>query len=593
MSLNDTPAPPLTSRLKPWRQLWGFLKPYRLMIAGACIALTAAGSTFLVIPSTLRYVIDQGLKAHNTEVLNKGLILMLLASLALAAATYARYSLVAWLGERVIADLRRAAYAHILKLSPAFFEVTRSGDILSRMSSDAAILQTVVGSSLSMALRNGVLLIGGIGMMLATSMRLTGMVLMVIPMVVLPIKAFGRKVKHLSKQSQERVADVSANTEETIYGIRTVQAFGHEDISRASFNHNIEQALQAALRHIRVRGFLVALIIFLVLASVCVILWVGGHDLLAGHITSGQLTSFIAYSILSASATGQISEAGGEIQRAAGAAERIFDLLSVEPTVFVPANPAPLPTPRGEIVFQNVTFHYPARPEIAALTDITFAVKQGERVAIVGPSGAGKTTLFQLALRFYDPQQGAVALDGIDLKYADPRAIRSRIALVPQDPVIFSTDAWQNIAYGNPSASRQEILAAARAAYADEFLSALPQGYDTYLGEKGVRLSGGQKQRLVIARAVLRNAPLLLLDEATSALDAESERLIQNALDALMQERTTLIIAHRLSTVMTADRILVMDQGRIVATGTHRELIAQEGLYARLAALQFNTNNRR
>jgi ATP-binding cassette subfamily B protein len=578
---------PVPARAKPWRQLWEFLKPYRFIMAGAGVALTAAGSTFLVIPAILRYVIDRGLTAQNTEVLNHGLILMLAAALVLAVATYARYGLIAWSGERVIADLRRAAYAHILKLSPAFFEVTRSGDILSRLSSDASILQATVGSSISIALRNVVLLVGGIVMMLTTSVKLTLMVLMVIPLVVFPIKAFGRKVKTLSKESQERVADVSSNTEETIYGIRTVQAFGHEELSRASFNQNIELAIKAALRHICLRGFLVALVIFLVLASVCVILWVGGHDLLAGKITDGQLTSFIAYSIIAASATGQISEAGGDMQRAAGAAERIFDLLAVEPTVFAPPNPAPLPTPRGEISFDHVTFHYPARPDSTALHDISFAIRQGERVAIVGPSGAGKTTLFQLALRFYDPQQGIVAIDGVDMKTADPREVRSRIALVPQDPVIFSTDAWQNIAYGKPDASKEEIRAAARAAHADEFLTALPDGYDTYLGEKGVRLSGGQKQRIVIARAILRNSPLLLLDEATSALDAESERLIQEALNLLMQQRTTLIIAHRLSTVMTADRILVMDQGRIVATGTHQQLIAQQGLYARLAALQF------
>ena len=581
-------VPPSRKNLGILRQLFPYLWPYRLTMLKAGIALVVAAGTVLAIGGGLRAVIDHGFADANPAMLDQSLLLLLVAIVVLAASTYTRFSQVSRLGERVVADIRRAIYDHILKLSPAYYETARSGDILSSITTDTSILQTVVGSSLSMALRNTLILIGGTTMMMLTSARLCGMMALVIPLVVAPIIFYGRRVRHLARETQERVADVSAYAEETVYGIRTVQAFSHETQDRMIFNGRVEESFNVSMRRILARAKLTALVIVLVFSAIGGVLWIGGHDVLKGNLTPGQLSSFIFYAVMVAGAVAAITEVGSDLQRAAGAAERIFDLLSVAPTVTVPTNIASLPTPaRGEVEFADVTFTYPARPDIPALENINFNIKKGERVAIVGPSGAGKTTLFQLILRFYDPQSGIIRLDDVDIRTADPQAVRHRVGLVPQDPAIFSANAWHNIGYGKEGATQEEILAAAKAAHAHEFLSTLPHGYDTFLGEKGVRLSGGQRQRIAIARAILRNPCLLLLDEATSALDAESERLVQDAFNLIMQNRSTLVIAHRLATVMNADRILVMDQGHIVAAGTHQNLIAEGGLYARLAALQF------
>ncbi|KJB95976.1 ABC transporter ATP-binding protein [Skermanella aerolata KACC 11604] len=553
------------------------------------MSLTVAAGTVLGLGAGLRALVDQGFAAGNPALLDKGLLVMLAVICILAASTYGRFYLVSWIGERVVADLRRAVFDHVVKLSPSFFESTRTGEVLSRLTTDTTVLQVVVGSTVSIALRNMLLLIGGSVMLLFTSAKLTGLVFLVVPLVVFPIVIFGRKVRKLSRESQDRIADVGSFVDEALGAIRTVQAYGHENAERRNFADRVEGAFDVAVQRVRTRAALTVIVIVLVFTAIGTILWVGGHDVLAGRLSAGDLSAFVFYAVVVAGSVGAISEVVGDLQRAAGATERLFDLMATEPEITAPANPAPLPVPvRGAVAFDAVRFHYPSRPDDAALDEFSLSVAPGETVALVGPSGAGKTTVFQLLLRFYDPRHGRVLLDGIDIRTADPAEVRARIGLVPQDPVIFSTSALDNIRYGRLDASDEEVRAAADAAHALEFLEQLPDGLNTYLGEKGVRLSGGQRQRVAIARAILRNPPVLLLDEATSALDAESERVVQEALERLMRNRTTLIIAHRLATVLNADRIAVMEQGKLVATGTHTDLIRQGGLYARLASLQFD-----
>ena len=584
----DAPKLPPVTALRVLARVGRFVRPYKKQVILAGIALLFAAGSVLALGQGLKFVIDRGFAAGNAAELDRLLVLMLLVIVVLALATYTRFYYVSWLGERVTADLRRAVFDHLLSLPPGYFEVMRTGEVISRLTNDTTMLETVIGTSASMAIRNFLLMIGGVVLLALTSAKLTVMVLVGVPLTVVPIILFGRRVRKLARASQDRVGDVGAYVDEALHEIRTVQAYGHEAEDRRQFGGRVESAFATARQRIRQRAFLVATVILLVFGAVGVILWIGGHDVVSGRISPGQLSAFVFYAVIVASSVGAISEVVGDLQRAAGATERLFELLEVDAGIKAPANPVTLPVPaRGTVAFHDVTFHYPSRPDAAALEDFTLDIAAGEIVALVGPSGAGKTTVFQLLLRFYDPQQGAVTIDGVDLKAADPAAVRAHLAVVPQDPVIFATSVLENVRYGRPDATEAEVRAACDAAYATEFIERIPDGFASFLGERGVRLSGGQRQRIAIARAILADRPVLLLDEATSALDAESERMVQLALERLMSGRTVLIIAHRLATVRHADRIAVMEHGRIIATGSHDELTQANPLYARLAALQF------
>ncbi len=580
------------SRLGHLHHLGGYLRPYLRQIAGATLALTITAGSVLSLGVGLRYLIDNGFGDGNTAVLDRVLAGLVIIVLVMAAATYGRFMLVSWIGERVVADIRRDVYDRVIGLSPGFFETTRTGEVLSRLTTDTTLLQVVIGSSASVALRNLLLLIGGTVMLFVTSVWLTALVFVLVPLVVLPIIIFGRRVRRLSRAAQDRIADVGAQVEESFNAIRTVQAYTHEGHERRRFADRVEAAFGVAIDRVHARALLTALVMTSVFGAVAVVFWVGGREVILGGLSGGELSQFVFFAVVVAGAVGAVSEVYGDLQRAAGATERLLELLAVEPDVAVPTDPEPLPAPaEGALAFKDVTFHYPSRPDSASLSGINLTVAPGERVALVGPSGAGKTTVFQLLLRFYDPLAGSVTLDGVDVERTDPRALRERFALVAQEPVIFSGDAWDNIRYGRSEASDEEVRAAARAAAAEDFLDALPEGFSTFLGERGVRLSGGERQRIAIARAILRDPAVLLLDEATSALDSESERQVQVALERLMEARTTLVIAHRLATVQSVDRIVVLDQGQIVGIGSHERLMAEGGLYARLAALQLSESD--
>ena len=588
MARSPLPDRPKAKDFRVLRRAGAFLAPYRGRVFGALIALSITAAATLGLGQGLKDLIDSGFSGGDSQALDKALLLLVGLSVIMAFGTFARFYLVSWLGERVVADLRKAVFDRVLALHPGFFEVTKTGEILSRLTTDTTLLQSVIGSSASMALRSALNFIGGIVMLFVTNAKLAGLVLLVVPIVVVPILIYGRRVRKLSRASQDRVADVGAFAEESFNAIQTVQAFTHESKDRKYFSVQVKNAFDTAIQRTWARGLLSAIVILLVFNAIAIILWIGGQGVISGEISGGELAAFVFYASVVAFSVGIISEVFGELQRAAGATERLVELLEEKPEIVAPENATLMPQPsQGWVNFDGVTFHYPSRPDMPALIDFNLHIKPGETVALVGPSGAGKSTVFQLLLRFYDPESGAIFVDGINVSDADPLDVRGQMALVPQDPILFGTNGWENIRYGRPDASDEDVRLAADAAAASEFLDDLPDGFGTFLGEKGMRLSGGQRQRISIARAVLRDPGILLLDEATSALDAENERLVQNALGKLMGGRTTIIIAHRLATVLNADRIVVIDKGRMVAIGSHDELIKNNPLYARLAALQF------
>ena len=571
----------------PW--LGSFLLPYRNRVLLALLFLLIGSLSWLALGQGVRLLVDEGFIADNSARLNQITLGILVICVLASAAVFCRFYLMTWLGERVSADIRNRVYQHMLKLSPAFYSQMRTGEVISRFTADTTLLQSVVGSSFSMALRSTVTALGGLLMMALTSVKMTALVLLAVPLVLAPIILLGRKVRKLSRASQDRLADVGAYVDESLHEIHTVQAYGHEAVDKQLFANRIEQVMQAAAQRIFYRSLLIAAVMLLSISAMVLISWVGAQDVMAGSVSAGELTAFMFYAVMVAGSAATISEVIGDIQRAAGATERLMELLHTESNLKISAQPQQAPWPNGgsSLQLESVRFHYPSRPDTWALDQLTGQIHPGQTVAVVGPSGAGKTTLFDLLMRFHDPQSGRIVLDGVPIDQMDLHALRERMAIVPQEPVIFSGTVIENIRYGRPDASLEDVHAAAEAAYAQEFIRELPEGFDTYLGDRGVRLSGGQRQRIAIARAILKNAPLLLLDEATSALDAQSEKMVQAALDKAMVGRTTLVIAHRLATVLKADRIVVMDQGRIVAEGTHAQLLAEGGLYAELARLQF------
>ena len=580
---------PSRKSLKPLARLTPFLTRYKPQIAKALIALAIASGSTLVVPIAVRRIIDHGFTASNATLVNQYFSVMIAVVLLLALSSAIRFYYVMWLGEKIVADVRDALFTHLLKLSPGFYETQKTGEVVSRLTADTTQIKAAFSSTASIALRNGVMLIGAIVMMIVTSPKLAGLAGLAIPLIVLPLVTYGRRVRLLSRAAQDTLAASAAFAQERLSAITTVQSNVQENYTKGEFSNATNFAFAAAAKRALARAILTAAIIFVALGSIVGLLWFGAQEVISGNLSGGTLSQFVIYAVIAASSLGQLSEVWGEIQLAAGAAERISELLDEKPAITAPPNPVAFPqTPKGQVKFSGVTFSYPTRLKTSALNNVSFMAKPGEVTAIVGPSGAGKTTLFALIQRFYDPASGTITIDGLDVKSVDPQDLRKHIAVVPQDTIIFSGSVLDNIRFGAPDATRDAAMAAAIAARVDEFSKKLPKGFDAEVGERGITLSGGQRQRIAIARAILRDAPILLLDEATSALDAESESLIQEALEKLTANRTTLVVAHRLATVRNADRILVFDNGKLVAQGTHGQLVKKNALYARLAKLQFN-----